>query len=326
MRKLIGLGLFATLAASTALFALPAAAGSPGVNGQIAFARFDPTLGDSVPYTINPDGSHEHQVLPLPLEAPHWSPDGSRLAFAGVGVSPTDATAIVNPDDGSYRVLPLPDPTLPTACFVWSPDGKRLACGLFSPPPDPSQDGMYSIRSSDGGGLTRITSAPGLNDIPGDYSPDGRRLVFGRFTLDDVGVALFVVNANGTGLKQIMPTGTLLTAGTGGSWSPQGNEIVFSRHLTDDVHSSLWVVHSDGTGLREINVQGVACGGANDDPNGIGCFDPRWSPDGTKIVFVLSSADGRNIYTINADGSGLFQVTNGGVDDSADWGTHPLAG
>lgn len=326
MRKLIVLGLFAALTGLTALFALPAGARPPGVNGQIVFDRSDPVSGETTMHTVNPDGNHEHQVLPLPAGGGTWSPDGSRITTNGWPIdSPTAPTAIINPDDGSYRVLPLADPTVPAACYVWSPDGKRLACQLTSPPGSPSQDGMYSIRSSDGGGLTQITSTP-LHDIPGDYSPDGSRLVFGRFTLDDVGVALFVVNANGTGLKQITPTGTLVTPGTGGNWSPQGNEIVFSLHLTADVHSSLWEVHSDGSGLHEIHVQGLACGGANDDPNGIGCFDPRWSPDGTKIVFVSSSADGRNIYTINADGSGLFQVTHGGADDSADWGTHPPVG
>jgi Tol biopolymer transport system component len=322
MRKLIVLSLFAALAALAVLFAIPAGATPRALNGQIVFDRFDPALGDSVIYTVNPDGSHEHQVLPFALGGPTWSPDGSRIAAS---IVPDAASAIINPDDGSYRLLPLADPTVPTDCYVWSPDGKRLACQLFSPPGDPSQDGMYSIRSSDGGGLTQITSTT-LHDIPGDYSPDGRRLVFGRFTLDDVGVALFVVNANGSGLKQITPTGTLITEGTGGNWSPQGNEIVFSRHLTADVHSSLWEVHSDGSALQEIHVQGLACGGANDDPNGIGCFDPRWSPDGRKIVFGSSSPGGRNIYTINADGSGLFQVTHDGANDSADWGTHPLAG
>ena len=317
----------AALAGLAVLFAISAGAAPRGANGQIAFDRFDPTLGEPLIYTVNPDGSHEHQVLPLPAGGPTWSPDGSRIATNGwPGEEPTAPTAIINPDDGSYRVLPLSDPSVPAACYVWSPDGTRLACQLFSPPGDPRQNGMYSIRSSDGGGLTQITSTP-MHDIPGDYSPDGRRLVFARFTLDDVGVALFVVNTNGTGLKQITPTGTLISGGTGGNWSPQGNEIVFSRHETEDVHSSLWEVHSDGSGLHEIHVQGRACGGANDDPDGIGCVDPRWSPDGTKIVFASGSPDGTNsIYTINADGSGLFQVTHGADDDSADWGTHPLAG
>ena len=98
---------------------------------------------------------------------------------------------------------------------------------------------------------------------------------------------MFVINTNGTGLKQITPAG--LDFSSFGSWSPQGNEIVFSQHVTPDVHSSIWVVHSDGSGLHEINVQPAsACGGANADPDALGCNQPTWSPDGTKIAFIRS--------------------------------------
>ena len=322
MRKLIVLGLLAGLALA-ALFAIPAGARPPGVNGQIVFGRFDPTVFATFIYTVNPDGSHERQVLPNSLECPHWSADGSRIVTCGF--SDGSSTVIINPDTGSFREVFSSDPTLFLACPLPSPDGQRLACGQFDQPVDPSRNGIYSIRSSDGGGLLRITSNPGAGDEPGDYSPNGKRLVFGRSDQNGDPVGLFVVNANGTGLKQITPTGTLLSSP--GNWSPQGNLIVFSRHLTADVHSTLWVVHSDGSRLHEIQVQGVACGGANDDPNGIGCFDPHWSPDGTKILLGISSAEGNDDYTINADGSGLTQVTHDGdVEFAGDWGTHPLAG
>jgi hypothetical protein len=52
------------------------------------------------------------------------------------------------------------------------------------------------------------------------------------------------------------------------------------------------------------------------------------------IVFdIFDATTGqRNIYTANADGSGLFQVTHapspvlGEGDQAPDWGTHPIAG
>jgi len=327
MRRLIVLALLAGLAL-VALFAIPAAARPPGANGQIVFGRFDPALGDQVIYTVNPDGSHEHQMLPFTLNGPHWSADGSRIVTSGF----RSAALITNPDTGSFREVFSSDPTLFLACPLPSPDGQRLACDQFDQPADPSRNGIYSIRSSDGGGVERITSNPGGIDSPGDYSPNGKRLVFGRSNQNGDPGGLFVVNVNGKGLKQIMPAGTLLSGG--GDWSPQGNQIVFSRQLTADVHSTLWVVRSDGSGLREIQVQGVACGGAFSDPTSQGCLEPRWSPDGKKIVFdIFNGATGqRNIYTANADGSGLFQVTHapssvlGEGDQAPDWGTHPLAG
>jgi Tol biopolymer transport system component len=95
-----------------------------------------------------------------------------------------------------------------------------------------------------------------------------------------------------------------------GSWSPQGNEILLSAHQPNfDYHSSIWVIHANGTGLRRIPVPD--CGGLNADPNGVGCPSPSWSPDGRKIVFSRQvDSQPHDIYTVNADGSGLLQVTN----------------
>jgi TolB protein len=308
-----------------AMAATPVAASPTHANGQIAFARNNPALGDQQLYVVNPDGSGQRLVeAPTDTaECPFWSPDGTRIATCGGPSGVGDSARIWNPDDGSFRVVPNPDPAnLFLPCTNWSRDGARLACEGFGLN-DPTLNGIYTIRSSDGGGLVRVTSTPGGDDIPGDFSPDGNRMVFFRSTLG----ALFVVNTNGTGLKQITPVDFRLSGF--GNWSPQGNEIVFSRHVTRDVHSSIWVIHADGTGLHEINVQPAsACGGANADPSALGCNSPVWSPDGTKIAFIRSHSndvDGE-VYTVNVDGTGLTQVTHAPGVDSVDWGTHPPVG
>ena len=145
-------------------------------------------------------------------------------------------------------------------------------------------------------------------------------------TYDPFTYGLFTVRLDGTGLRRILPDGMDFRFGSG-SWSPQGNEIVFSSHYPNgDYHSSIWVVHSDGTGLRQLPVSGP-CGGLSSDPTTIGCFDPIWSPDGKKIVFGRNADDDqRDLYTVNADGSGLFQVTHTPdiSEFNGDWGTHPL--
>jgi dipeptidyl aminopeptidase/acylaminoacyl peptidase len=110
----------------------------------------------------------------------------------------------VNPDTGEVvRALPPPDPSLELFCGgSWSPDGKRISCERYGVK-DPSLNDIYTIRTSDGGGLRRITSSPdGGYDIPGDFSPDGERLVFVRW-VDDEPVGVFVTEFHGSGVVQI---------------------------------------------------------------------------------------------------------------------------
>jgi TolB protein len=300
----------------------------PGPAGRIAFSRGTSVLAgdeEKVTYTVNPDGS---DVQPLftdgPSSNPQWSPDGTEIQIfcCDDGM----AAHIIDPDTGDLRELPPPDPSSETHCGdAWSPDGKRIACEVFGVD-DPSRNGIYSIRSSDGGGLTRITSNPGGDDIPGDYSPDGKQLVFIRFK-DERPVGFFVTNLDGSGLRRVTPTDMILDdSGFGGSWSPSGDEILFVGLASEDAHKAIWVVDADGSSLHQLPIT-PACGGPFPDPTSHGCYSPSWSPDGSKIVFTRSSPDGveENIYTVNADGTGLLQVTDSGGDDNPDWGTDPSA-
>jgi Tol biopolymer transport system component len=307
---------------SFALAAAPAAARPLGHNGQIAFGRDDPLLHETVVYTINPDGSHERQLLPVGLESPRWSPDGASIvADSGTG---QDAAWIVDPGAGAYRKLPNPDLDNyeVMACTVPSPDFERLACAGFGKT-DQSLNGIYTVRTSDGGDLRRLTSNT-IEDDPGDYSPDGKRLVYAHFPPDFDSAGVYVLRTNGSGTRKIAPCCT-----SPGSWSPKGNQILFSSRPSFDVHSTLWVVHSDGSGLRRLPIPTSFCGGPTSDPDARGCADPVWSPDGRKIVFRLTTpgfGEGGDLYTINSDGTGLTQVTHDGDVEFPDWGTHPLAG
>lgn len=316
----------ALLIALAAVFALPAGASPRRVNGMLAFARFNPAIDDTQAYVINPDGTGERFVQgPTDHgEGPAWFPDGLHIATGGASDLPGGGSRIINVDDGTWRDVDGQIPDTFNPCGTPSPDGSLLLCETFSD--DGSQNGIHTIRSSDGGGFTQVTSNPGGDDVPGSWSPNGKRIVFQRFGPDSY-EGVFVVNLNGTGLHRILPPTVSANCCTF-NWSPQGNEIAFSRHVTPDVHSSLWVTHSDGTGLHQVNVQGLGCGGANSDESAVGCLQPAWSPDATKIAFAsgLNLDDDGEIYTINVDGTGLTQVTHTGGSNSPNWGTHPLTG
>jgi len=178
---------------------------------------------------------------------------------------------------------------------------------------DPTVNGIYTIRSSDGGGLTRLTNAEGARDIPLDYSPNGTQIVFGRFDVPsrpaNANSALFLVNIDGTGLRRITPWGF---SDDTGSWSPDGTRIAFEHF------GSLFVVHPDGTGLERIPLAISYRSFAG---------DPVWSPDGTAIVFLLFTRTGQEgIATANTDGSDVQLVTiSPTFDHQPDWGPHPLA-
>jgi Tol biopolymer transport system component len=272
---------------------------------------------------MNADGSNVQPLFPsFASTSPHWSPDGTEVAVISLLGAPcppscTGSTVIINPDTGAYRVLAPPDlPAVSTSCSIWSPDATHFACDGKNDS-DPSVNGIYTIRSSDGGGLTRITNADGAFDIPIDYSPDGKQIVFGRVGADrnctDTS-ALFVVNVDGTGLHQITPSGW---CDEDGSWSPDGTEIAFEHN------GSLFTVHPDGTALAQIPLAISSLDGAG---------DVDWSPDGKKIVFLLfpprSPGTGKEaIATANADGSKIQQVAiSPTFDHQPDWGPHPLTG
>jgi Tol biopolymer transport system component len=273
-----------------------------GLNGQIAFIQEEDVS------IANPDGSNARQLVANSC-CPHWSPDGSRIAVAASTDLGTITAATLNPDGSGYVRLPIDDPTLNVALGTWSPDGARLASEGWDDA-DATRNGIYTRRASDGGGLFRVTSNPfgGGHDIPGEYSPDGSRIVFVRTNdLRKSGnTAVFVVNTDGSGLLQITPWG--MAGCCTSSWSPDGQWILL------DVRGSLFVVHPDGTALRQIRLHPGSRYFA---------YEPGWSPDGRRIVFAMFlAANGQDdIFTAAADGTDLVQVTNTPEHEAGpDWG------
>ncbi len=280
----------------------PSPAPLPG--GRLVYAQFIGEVGTL--FTANPDGTDVTQLLPTGIgELPRWSPDGGRISVVANKTEGHVFLAMLDPDGSNYVQFNYPDPTLNLGCFAWSPEGSRLACEGWDDT-DLSRNGIYTVRSSDGGDLTRVTTSPdGAHDIPTDYSPDGHQIVFTRGKPQDEGKhdKMMVVNVDGSGARALSDQGL-----GRGQWSPDGKTIL------SDNGEKLLLVPIDGGEIRTIAI--VSDGGPNT------AFFGSWSPDGEWIVFSGRASKSVDIYIVRKDGTDLHQVTDtpiGRYEDAANW-------
>jgi Tol biopolymer transport system component len=156
------------------------------------------------------------------------------------------------------------------------------------------------------------------------WSPDGKRLVFiGKYMksrTNGTGCecrALYVVNANGGGLRRILPPGR--RPGGRPDWSPDGSRILFRTHPGDDpsgVGANLYTIRPDGTGLHQLTHFSAYAR----------VLDGSYSPDGKSIVFETSNGavggELPDIFVMNADGTNMRPITRTrNFETGADWGS-----
>ena len=155
------------------------------------------------------------------------------------------------------------------------------------------------VTNIDGTNETNLTNNA-VDDFSPSWSPDGSQIVF--FSNRDGGDDLFIMDADG--LNPINVTGPVTVAADADpSWSPDGTRIAFVAAF------DVWVINVDGTGL--VNLTTLTDNGAGD---GLGT-NSAWSPDSARIVFGSQRDGDWEIYTMNADGSDVVQLTDNDVDD-----------
>src|SRR5947207_123096 len=181
---------------------------------------------------------------------------------------------------------------LPQACQrdgTTAPQPLRLGAQVAASPPSTkiafwsSRDGNAEIyvMNEDGSGQTRLTNNPAADYGP-SWSPDGRQIAFASDQYAEVQIV--VMNADGSDAVRLTQQNP---PSFEPSWSPDGQRIAFG--FTND---GIDLINVDGTGQTPLGVIGG---------------NPTWSPDGRQIAF---EHDGK-IYVMNADGSGVTQLTNG---------------
>ena len=297
---------------ATVVWAMPAGL---VLQGHLLFTRAGGHYGDETVYAANADGSHQHRLTPFGGSCcARITNDGRRILFAASSSDGRITTATVYPVGAGYRTIPLPDKTINLGPGAWSPDGRYIAFQVWNNS-KPARNGMYIGRASDGGDLRRVTSAKAGNDLPGDFSPNGKRIAFFRERPDKQSVgSVWVVNVDGTGLKRLTPPKFLAGFGTV-RWSPDATKILFAD-AGDQPRGDLWTIHPDGSHLTRVF----------QDSKGRFAISPTWSPNGKQIMFALDPTNHEDdhspngLYVINANGSGLRRAIGGNnFKSEPDW-------
>lgn len=288
-------------------------------------------------WIMNADGSRNRYLLEG--SSPHWSPDGTRLAYVAEG-KPKGAQIHVRWMDAEGGTTQITRVEEGPSQITWSPDGEHIA--FVSLVPQKTNWSIDMPKSPEG---AQWTKAPRIVESM-TYRRDRQGFVEEGFR------HVFVVPAGG-GTPRQLTEGDFHHGTSGISWTPDGSEILFSAVRDDDweyswresevhavrlsdgeirqlttrkgpdgspvvspngklvaytgydytrdtyIDSRLHVMNLDGTGHEIIS------GDLDRSPNGL-----RWADDSSGVYFNVSDSGTRDLYFASTAGK-LRQVTDG---------------
>jgi Tol biopolymer transport system component len=188
---------------------------------------------------------------------------------------------------------------------TWSPDGQQLAYVA-----EVEGYRQLFVRPPSGGAERQLTEGP-RDHIQPAWSPDGARIAIvraatatGKLEPDEVdgyyfeGAELWTV-AVGSG-----EASKLLDQGFNPSYSPDGQRLAFDARLAGA--QRVWVADIRGRNPRQVS---------SDSSEAVVHTEPRWSPEGSRLVFRRIEKLQSDIAIVNAATQAVTRVTNDYVFD-----------
>jgi Tol biopolymer transport system component len=301
---------------------------------RIAFVRMDGGQAECV--VISASGSGEERKFPgcaapgdetQPLPAVSWMHDGQSLVVVESVEKQPSALAVLSLGDGAFRPLTHPPAGMDDSTPAVSPDGNTLAfvrstsadgadiylCDLAGANPRRltfddrpirgiawTRDGQDLLYTGQRIGGWRVWRMPVYGGSPRDLiiaghqawyvavAPTGNRLVYTESsTVSSIWRA--VLGASGQDDRHAV----IRSSGSekGPRYSPDGNRIADISDQTGN--DEIWLSDSDGG--NRVQVTGF---------KGADLARIRWSPDGKRLIFDASGAQGSDLYVVEAAAAG----------------------
>jgi Tol biopolymer transport system component len=231
------------------------------------------------------------------------SPDGTMIAYANSADGTGDTVHVANVDGSDVREFPRTNLAGEAKAPRWSPDGTKL---VYQGKPDAEAIGNLYVLDVTTGRVERITDLDpieaGLWWMAPTFSSDGETVFFNKPRHAGIGSSdegqrwdIWSVPASG-GEPTLIRRDAFMA-----DFSPTADAIAFVGARSGDggfETADVYVARPDGTDARKIADAPLA-------------ESPRWSPDGTQIVY---SADADGIHIVDIE-SGEDQR----LDDAAGW-------
>ena len=254
---------------------------------------------------------------------PAFSPKGDRIAF----IAGSLATSVMTVRrDGSDVTELAALPGWYGWQVRWSPDGSALAAttngisegGAAGTGPSTWQ---LAVIAADGSGFRMVDAGTNTNAGRAEWRPDGRLIAFVGYSKPSMR-EVFLTERDGTRVRKL--PGAANVASDGIAWSPDGKRLAFMRYRADRT-VEIAVLELDGegtvTGSTSIRPEPQIPARQPPPPPVEAELTPRWSPDGSQLVYAVVDGRSVRIGTVAADGSGsrIVGAADAERTDRVDW-------